>query len=370
MDSGHGCRIKGGLIKFRSICRLITVAAALLSGVPRISAQHVSMAAVPSAGDVYGDSLTFSKDGRVLREVRSLKPRSNGANFRVQVASYDVATGKVRHMFLLQLDTFCLSGTTDGRTLVISADRDREDAPARLFLFDTETGQTQDIPSKWFDADDHNPYAAISGDGRFVSAYGASGLSDGPPLAVRVYDWPTKKLIAEQVSAEPAGGFFWGGVTQDGKIAFTSNRTGSVILDMRTGRTLGEFGANSVRSPDGAWSVEFPNLLFGDTPKEAVIKNGINGEVVGKLDLQMTDDEFTSEWGGAFCGESERFVAVAVDAVRAYELPSGRQIAVFPPDSWRDPEAKGDWGASVACSSDGKRVAIRSGGRLALHDLK
>lgn len=344
--------------------------AALRCGVPRISAQDVTIAAVPDAGDVFRDSLAFSKDGSVLREVRSLKPRSDGANFRVQVASYDASTGKLRRSFLLQLDTFNLSATTDGRTLVISADRDREDVPARLFLFDTETGRTQDIPSKWFDADDHNPYAAISGDGRLVSAYGASGLGDGPPLAVRVYDWATKKLIAKQMTGYPAGGFFWGGVTEDGQIAFTSNRTGSDILDPRTGRILGQFGAYSVRSSDGAWSVEFPNLLFGDAPKDVLIKNGMNGTVVGKLDLQMTDDEFTSGWTGAFCGESGRFIAVAVDAVAAYEIPSGKQIQVFPPNSWRDLEKNGERAAAVACSSDGKRVAIRSGGRLALHDLK
>ena len=290
--------------------------AALLSEVPRIWAQDVSVAAVPDPGAVYRYSLAFSKDGQVLREVRLLKSQSDSEVYRVRVVSYDAATGKVRHVFLLQPDTYYLSETTDGRTLLISADRNRDGMPARLFLFDTETEMTQDIPSEWFDSDDHNPYAAISGDGRLVSNYAKSDGDDyEPPIAVHLYDWPTKKQIGYSWMTSTVTGeeFLEGGVTEDGKFGLTSNLSYHVT-DPTTGQTLGDFGPHSVRSSDGAWAVEFPKLLYRQyprsvgcvfpnvhiAPEDVLIKNGMNGKVGGKLDLQMTGEQFNSTWAGAF----------------------------------------------------------------------
>lgn len=43
MDSGHGCRIKGGRIKFRSIFALVAVVVALQGGVPRILVVPISV---------------------------------------------------------------------------------------------------------------------------------------------------------------------------------------------------------------------------------------------------------------------------------------------------------------------------------------
>ena len=48
-------------------------------------------------------------------------------------------------------------------------------------------GRDEDLPSKWFDANDQSPYAQISGDGRLVSTYMESGANDSP-MIVNVYD--------------------------------------------------------------------------------------------------------------------------------------------------------------------------------------
>ena len=101
------------------------------------------------------------------------------------------------------------------------------------------------------------------------------------------------------------------------------------------------------------------------------IKNGSSGKVVGNLDVQISDDD--AKWDSArsaFCGTSGKFITATIDSVQAFEIPSGKKIAEFPTATWQDPDAaKTDPTVTVACSSDAKRVAIRSGARLTVHHL-
>jgi hypothetical protein len=354
------------------MCRLLLVmvvsTAVLVSTLPGSAAQEVNFAASPDASGARTVNLAFSKDGRLLREVLSVDGRALGEFWRVRAITYDVATVSIRRALNLGPDTWFFSATSDGRTAVIAVDRDREDVRAHLLLVDMETEQTQDIPSKWFIADHDNPYAQISADGRLVSAFTEAGTEG---LVVTLYDWRTKKLVAKQSAGYPAGGIAWGGVTVDGKIEFLNNRTGGEVVDPKTGRLLVRVGPNSHRSADGAWVVEFPNPMFVDAPREVIVKNGRSGEVVGKLDLQITDDNTENWWGrGAFCGTSRRFIAATHDSVQAFEIPSGKKVAELPITTWQDADAtKTDPTVTVACSSSGKRVAVRSGERLTLHDL-
>ena len=353
----------------RSLLFIIACAALMVSTAPSIAAQDVTFAALPGKPDTFRDYLSFSKDGRLLREV---VPISSGTEEirHVRAITYVAATGKVRRVWDLQPNTEFFSGTTDGRTLVICVDRFLPEAHAHLFLFDMETARTQDIPSSWFDADERDSYSKISGDGRLVSAYTESGAGDGP-IIVSVYDWRTKRLVAKQATGYPAGGISSGGVTVDGKIQFSNNRTGGDVVDPKTGRSLVIAGPNSPRSPDGAWVVEFPISWIGQPPREVIIKNGNSGKVVGNLDVQINDDDAKWDWArSAFCGTSGKFIAATTDSVQAFEIPSGKKIAEFPTTSWLDPDAaKTNPTVTVACSNDAKRVAIRSGARLTLHNL-
>ena len=360
-----------------TLCRLLLVmgflAAVLVNIVPECAAQDVSVAKLPDTGEAYTVSLIFSKDGRLLHEIQLLNPPAAVAVWSVRAITYDATTGSIKHVLNLGPNTWFLSATSDGRTAIISVDRDREDKRAYLLLVDIETGQTQEIPAQWFDADDNNPDATISGDGRIVSAFTESDQKIGE--LVTLYDWQTKKPVAKQSEGYPAGGFSSGGVTADGKIQFSNNRTGGDVVDPKTGRVLVTVQPHSHRSPDGAWVVEFPNTLYLDAPKEIIIKNGMSGEVVGKLELRIADDEEREKWswaGGAFCGPAGRFVAAANNTVQVFAIPSGKKVADFPIKSWQDDAdpAKTDPTAIVGCSFNGKRVAIRSGTRLTLHDLK
>jgi len=318
--------------------------------------------------EAVAQDLFFSEDGRTIREVVSVPSATENEFSHVRAITYDAETGKTIHILDLEADTWFFSATTDGRVAIVSIDRDRKDAHARILRVDLKTGQTQQLPSAWFDEDDQNPYAQISGDGRLVSAYSQEGPEDGPEV-VTVYQWPSKKLVAEQSSGFNAGGIDWGGVTPDGKIEFGNNRAGSRIVDPKTGRTLVAYGPLSIRSPDGAWVVEFPNAGWGFEGKELPILNGMDGKTVGKLELSLSDEEADWWWHGAFCGASGRFVAAGPDEVLAFEIPSGKKLATFPLNTWKDPDTKEKTTANVACSPTDKRVAIRSGARLTLHNL-
>jgi hypothetical protein len=345
--------------------RMFVVAAMLAGNAFSSAAQEVSVAALPQPSD-YHETLAFSKDGRLLREIASVNSETERFS-HLRAVTYIAATGEIRRVLHLAPGTRCLSATSDARTIVISVDLDPPEARPPVFLFDTETGQPQNVPPSWFDADDQRPWAAISGDGRLVSAYSESGPEDGP-VVVSVYNWRTKKLVARQATGHPAGGSSWGGVAEDGKIVFSTSRTGGDIVDPKTGRVMVVLGLYSFRSPDGAWIVEFPNAEFLDSPNAAMIENGMNGQELGKLDLPTKDDVQSGRWRGAFCGTSGRFFAASPGSASAYELPSGKRISSFPVETWQDKNQIESIPA-IACSSNGKRVAIRSGARLTLHDL-
>ncbi|HEY1423736.1 MAG TPA: hypothetical protein VGF20_09800 [Candidatus Acidoferrum sp.] len=274
------------------------------------------------------------------------------------------------HELNLEPGTSFSSATPDGRSAIIYLGADREDAVPCLLLVDTESGKIQNIPSTWFDADDRGPYAQISADGRLISAFTQSGQQDGP-LVVSVYRWRTKKLVAKQSDGYPAGGITWGGVTVDGKIEFVNNRAGGKIVDPRTGRQIVPIAPLSVRSPDGAWNIDFPNAMYDDPSPAIVVTNGRTGQTAGKLDLRITADMASWGWQGAFCGTSGKFIAATDNSVQAFEIPSGKKIADFATDTWQDTNSgKTSPAGTVACSFDGKRVAIRSGARLTLHNLQ
>ena len=351
----------------RLLLLMVALAAVSTSRIPRSMAQDVNVAAVPEPSEYETTNLVFSNDGRTLREVIQFLGPATDKYWHVRAISYDAATGRIRHVLSLRHNTSFLSATADGRIAVITADRGEPGKRSHCFLLDTNSGRAKDIPSKWFETDVYDPYAQISGDGRLVSSY--SEVTD-IGMVVTVYEWRTRKVVGKQARRFDAGGILWGGVTEDGKIAFSNNRVGSEIVDPKTGGLIAQIGPDSVRSSDGAWIAEFPNQLDDNAPKYVPIENGMDGKVVGKLDLQMTDDEQSKPWRGAFCGTSGRFVAANPAAVLAYETPSGKQIARFPIATWQDSNANGSYLTVVACSSNGKRVAIRSGTRLTLHDLK
>ena len=357
----------------RILLMVVAIAAVLLSAASDIAAQDVTFAALPGNAAANSEILAFSKDGRLLREVVPISSADAPDVWHARAITYVAATGKVLRVWDLQAHTLCLSATTDGRTLVISAGIDLPKAHVHVFLFDTNTGRTQDVPSSWFDANERDPDSRISADGRLVSAFTESGAGDGPldaPLIVSVYDWPTKKLIAKQATGYPAGGGFGGGVTPDGKIEFLYSRSGSQVVDPKTGQLIVKMGTDAFRSADGAWVVEFAEPEVDDGPREVIVTNGRNGEVAAKLDMHLTDEEFAVGGRGAFCGTSGKFIAATTDSVQAFEIPSGKKIAEFATTTWQDPDAaKTNPVVIVACSFDAKRVAIRSGARLTLHNL-
>jgi hypothetical protein len=126
----EGTRLKSLSILLQSL------AAFLGTSVPKSAAQDLSEPEDVVKHDAFTETLAFSKDGRILRELRKLSPGS-GQYWRVRAVSRDTATGKIRHVFDLEPDTEFFSGTTDGRIAVISENRDRPEERVRLFLFDT-----------------------------------------------------------------------------------------------------------------------------------------------------------------------------------------------------------------------------------------
>jgi hypothetical protein len=329
------------------------------------AAQEVTAATIPGMLNTFQEYLAFSKDGRFLREIGTVSTDGTPQNGHVYAVTYVAATGTVRHVWNLPADTWVCSTTAEESFAVVSVDRDRQGAQVHLLLLNVETARTQDIPRKWFDTDDNSPYAQISGDGKLISAYSES--NDG--MQVSVYQWRTRKLVAKQTSGFFAGVFMWGGVTTDGKIAFSNNRSGSKVVDPKTGRGLVSYGPHGVRSADGKWIVDYPNPSYGDDGTDAHIRDGITGQTIANVDLRITDDEVGMWWTGAFCGNTGRFVASGPDKVFVFEIPSGTIIATMTLDKWKDTKVTEKGIAGVACSPNGKRIAIRSGSRLTIHDL-
>ena len=299
-----------------------------------------------------GAKLAFSDDGQFLHAI--------GEN---RAIIYSANTGSTTSTLNLQPDTNVLSLTSDGRTAIIAVGN--SGPRAHLLMLYTETGQLQDIPSSWYEPGPY-PNAALSGDGRLISIFSEF------PMTVAVYDWPTKTLVAKRTSKDiSAGGIDGGGVTVDGAVELVNNRAGRKVVDLKTGRLIAWFGPDSVRSPDGAWVVEFPDLSFNESaPKEVLLKEGATGEIRGKLDVQVADDEIYGSMHGAFCGASGRFVLARGRAVALYAIPSGELLASFPAASWQDAKVDDSSSVTVACSSAGTRVAILSGDRLTFHSLR
>ncbi|MGD0304450.1 MAG: hypothetical protein ABSC71_06430 [Candidatus Acidiferrales bacterium] len=344
----------------------VFIFAALAGGA---TAQTTTIKTAPDSATIAWTRLAFSHDGRVLREVGSSAPRASGEGWLVRIATYDAATGNITRTQTLPSLNRVDSMTSDGRVLAVSVDSADLDGPAHFYLLDADTAETQPIPDNWFEVNDRWAAVGISGDGKLVSAFSIN-VDAEVPLVVALYDWQTKELVGKQRNGFPAGGFSTGEVTTDGKIAFTYNRTGSEIVDPGTGRLVLHAGINSVRSPDGKWVVEFTNHGSVEPPAEITIEHGEGGQPAGKLDIQLTEQQRYGTYPGAFCGTTGKFVTSISDTVRVFKIPSGKKIASIAASKWRDPKA-GDYPSdSLACSDDGKHVAIRSGSRLTVHKLK
>jgi hypothetical protein len=330
-------------------------------------------------------SVAPAQDVRIVRSSNARTPPDRDAKLAFSDANHFYAIGRSRALVYevgammigrpaatvdnLTPGTEIRSVTSDGRKAILAvAD---SSAHVHLVLLDTTTGQREDIPSSWYDPTDSDAIAALSGDGRLVSIYSESGPADSP-MTVTVYDWPTKTLVVKRTSEYiSAGGGFGGGVTTDGEIEFENNRVGRKIVDLKTGRLLGWFGFDSVRSPDGVWVVDFPDRTWNESaPKDVLLKDGTNGQTRGKLDLQVADDQTFGSMHGAFCGTTGRFVLAGGRAVALYTIAGGNLLASFPAASWRDPNVDDTDRPTVACSSSETRVAILSGSRLTFHDLK
>lgn len=308
----------------------------------------------------------FSRDGSLLRVIfRS--PSDGGQNEHVRAIIYSVKTGAAIHTFDLDPDTDVFSITSDGATAIVSTATSTEHP--HLALLDTDSGQLQPLPDTWIHPDS-DLEAGISGDGHLISVYSETG-SDAP-MTVTVYNWPAKTITAIRTSEYlSAGGGMDGSVTEDSEVEFDSNRAGRKLVDLDTGRVLARFGWSSVRSPNGTWEIEFPNLSWDDSgSKSVLVKNGKTGVTLGKLNVQLPDDELYGEINGAFCGNTPRFITATDEAVTAYTLPSGKLLATFPASTWQDASAKDSGPATIACSPAGTLVAILSGTRLTFHDLK
>jgi hypothetical protein len=333
----------------------------------RIAVQVLSLLLSPAAALAQPPApARFSRDGSLLRVIfRSLS--EGDQNEHVRAVVYSVKTGAVAHAVDLQPDTDVLSTTSDGAEAIISTATSTEHP--HLFLLDTDSGQLQPLPDSWIHPDS-DLAAAISGDGRLISVY--SETESDAPMTVTVYNWPAKTVTAIRTSEYlSAGGGMDGGVTEDGEVEFDSNRAGRKLVDLDTGRVLAKFGWSSVRSAKGAWEVQFPNLSWDDSgTKSVLVKNGKTDITLGKLNVQLPDDELYGQINGAFCGATDRFVMATPLAVTAYALSSGRLLTTFATTTWQDESAKDSDPASVACSPVGTRVAILSGTRLTFHDLK
>ena len=117
------------------------------------AAQNVNVI-VPATGDAYWTVLAFSQDGRILREIGSMSPAGEGQSWQVGVITYRAATGQIIHQNILPSDTRFVSATSDGRRAVIAVDENQPEARRYFFLLDTDTGETEDIPSAWFNPND------------------------------------------------------------------------------------------------------------------------------------------------------------------------------------------------------------------------
>jgi hypothetical protein len=303
-----------------------------------------------------GAQLAFSENADLLRVIGS------------RVATYDAATAVLLTNLALDATARILSIAGSGRTVLLGVRV--PPTRIRLLLLDASSGQTESVPSDWYDSEDGGMDASVSSDGRLISVY-SEGNAD-QPMVVTVYDWRTKRRVAQRASAYiSAGGAFGGGITGDGKVQFVNNRAGRKLVDLETGRSVASFGFHSLRSANGVWVVEFPDRNWNETAsRDVLVKDGVTAAVLGKLNAQLADDETFGTLTGSFCGATPRFVLARRASVGVYAIPAGNLLAEFPAASWRDRSANAADQPRVACSATGTRVAIYSGDRLTIHDMR
>lgn len=300
--------------------------------------------------------LAFSADGRRLFAIGT------------SAMTYDVSTGSVLNQTALQSGTETFSIAANGTTAIL-AERDSGEH-IRLMFFDLASQKLEPVPSAWYDPQYEGANAALSADGTLFSVSSDSGSAD-MPMAVTVYDRSTGKMVARQISEYiAAGGAFGGGVTPDGQIEFDNNRVGRKVVELKTGRLIGRFSFTSVRSADGRWVIELPDRSWNESAaRDVIIKDGRTGAAIGKLNLQVEEDDTYGSMRGAFCGTTGRFVVGRGQAVTVHTISSGAMIASLPVMSWQDKTADAKAPVEVACSSNGTHVAVLSGTRLTLHDV-
>jgi hypothetical protein len=305
-----------------------------------------------------GAQLLFSRNGELLYAIGKRALTYNARSAAI-TNSVDIESG-ARVFSVSPADPTALLGVLLSGTRV------------RFRLLDMNNGRLQDLPSDWYGADDNGPDAAISGDGRLISIYSEDGRAD-QPMTVTVYNWPARTLAARRMSEYiAAGGSFGGGVTVDGLIEFLNNRSGRKLVDLKTGRLIAVFAFSSLRSPNGAWVIEFPNRSFNESaPKDVIVKDGATAAIRGRLDAKLEDAEaYAGLVDGAFCGTTGRFVLARQSSVAMYAIPSGALLANLPAGSWQDTSAAPDNRVRAACSSNGNRIAVLSGKRLTIHELR
>jgi len=305
-----------------------------------------------------GAQLLFSRNGQLLYALGK------------RALTYNASSAVITHIVDIEpgAQVFAISPAAPTALLGVPFSGTR----VRLRLLDLNNGQLQDLPSNWYDADNNGPIAAISGDGRLISLYSEDGPA-GQSMTVTVYNWPARTLASRQMSEYiAAGGGFGGGVTVDGLIEFVNNRNGRKLVDLKTGRLIAVFGFSSLRSPNGAWVVELPNRTFNESaPKDVVVKDGATAAIRGRLEAQIEDREaYAGIVDGAFCGTTGRFVLARHGSVAVYSIPSGSLLANLPAVSWQDTSAASDDRVHAACSSNGDRIAVLSGNRLTIHELR
>lgn len=110
--------------------------------------------------------------------------------------------------------------------------------------------------------------------------------------------------------------------------------------------------------------IEFPDRSWNESAtRDVIIKDRRTGAGIGKLNLQIQEDETYGSVRGALCGTTSRFVVGRGRAVTVHTIPDRALL------SWQDKTADAASPVEVACSSNGTHVAVLSGTRLTLHDV-
>lgn len=218
-------------------------------------------------------------------------------------------------------------------------------------LFDTTSGARKPLAMLGKVSEMHGP-PSMSGDGKLVARCRLVDMI----LRIDVFERVNDTLLATRESLHPPGGFFWAGVSRDSlRATFVSSR-GGVIFDSIWGNDTLHVEGWSTPSPDGRWLLRSETGPFGSLRDvDVVVLEGASGRVRGALANAFTTAEhpLNQSVRVAFCDGQDRVVIARSSEVSVHALPSGRIIASRPSD---DPIA--DAAPEVACSGDGKRMAI------------